>query len=78
MHVWKGQSNFSLEKFFAQHCNAYVLMQLCAEHVTYQLPDEFSRAGYLLDVIQCNDAELQAGIANVKKYTAPDGMRNLF
>ena len=53
-------------------------MQSCAEHVTYQLPNEFSRVGYLLDAIQCNDAELQAGIANVKKDTALTGMRSSF
>eukprot|EP00957_Ditylum_brightwellii_P039624 2997034-Ditylum_brightwellii.AAC.1 len=53
-------------------------MQSCAKHVTYQLPNEFNQVGYLLDAIQCNNAELQAGIVNVKKDTAPDGMRNSF
>ena len=40
--VWKGQSNFSLEKFIAQHCNAFVSMQACAEHIQYQLPNGHS------------------------------------
>ena len=40
--VWKGQSNFSLEKFIAQHCNAFVLMQACAKHIQYQLPNGHS------------------------------------
>jgi hypothetical protein len=35
---WKGQSNFSLEKFIAQHRNAYVSMRQCVEHITLQLP----------------------------------------
>jgi predicted RNA-binding protein YlxR (DUF448 family) len=37
--VWKGQSNFSLEKSIAQHRNAYVSMQQCADHVAFQLPN---------------------------------------
>ena len=40
--VWKGQSNFSLEKFIAQHRNAFVSMQACAEHIQYQLPNGHS------------------------------------
>ena len=39
-HVWKGQSNFSLEHFISQHCNAYVSMSACTEHNQYQLPNE--------------------------------------
>ena len=43
---WKGQSNFSLEKFIAQHRNASVLMTQCAEHVTFQLPNERTRVSF--------------------------------
>ena len=75
---WKGQSNFSLERFIAQHRNAYVSMQAAAEHVTYQLPNEHSRVGYVLDNIQCNDAGLQAAMASVKTDTTPNGLRNNF
>ena len=53
--IWKGQSNFSLENFISQHRNAYVSMQASAEHVQYQLPNEHSRVGFLLEVIQCSD-----------------------
>jgi hypothetical protein len=28
---WKGQSNFTLKRFVAQHCNACVSMQTAAE-----------------------------------------------
>lgn len=31
---WKGQTNFSLERFIAQHRNAFVAMQAASEHVT--------------------------------------------
>ena len=41
-------------------------MHAAAEHVAYQLPNEHSRVGYLLDAIQCSDAGLQAAMASVK------------
>ena len=74
--VWKGQSNFTLERFIAQHRNAFVSMQAAAEHVTYQTPNSHSRVGYLLDAIQCSDAGLQAAMANIK--TDQTGLRNDF
>jgi hypothetical protein len=75
---WKGQSNFTLERFIAQHRNAFVSMQAAAEHVTYQIPNEHSRVGYLLEAIQCNDAGLQAAMASIKTDQAPNGRRNDF
>ena len=77
-HVWKGQSNFSLEHFISQHRNAYVSMSACAEHVQYQIPNEHSRVGFLIDAIQCADAELQAAMASVKTDNGPNGLWNNF
>ena len=37
---WKGQNTFPLEGFIGQHRNAFVSMQLCAEHISYQLPNK--------------------------------------
>ena len=78
MHTrtWKGLSNFTLERFIAQHRNAFVSMQGAAEHMTYQIPNLHSQVGYLLDAIQCSDAGLQAAMANIKNYQA--GLRNDF
>jgi hypothetical protein len=76
--TWKGQSNFSLESFISQHRNAYVSMEACAEHVQYQLPNQHSRVGFLLDAIQNNDAGLQAAIASVRTDDGPHGKRNDF
>ena len=76
--VWKGQNSFPLEGFIAQRRNAYVSMQQCADHVSYQLPNEHTRVGYLLEGIQCSDAGLQAAMASVRTDTDPDGMRNRF
>ena len=73
-YVWKGQNNFLLEKFVGQHRSAYVALESAQLHIPdYQLPSEHTRVGYLLDHIQCSDAELQATIASIR--SDPAGMR---
>jgi hypothetical protein len=49
MHTrkWKGQSNFTLERFIAQHRNAFISMQAAAEYVTYHIPNSHSQVGYI-------------------------------
>ncbi|KAL3933286.1 MAG: hypothetical protein SGARI_003740 [Bacillariaceae sp.] len=64
--TWKGQSNFTLEKFVAKHRNAYVTMEECALHVQFQLPSGYTRVNYLLDGIECADPGLQAAMAVIK------------
>ena len=41
-------------------------MSACAEHVQYQLPNEHSRIGLLIDAIQCANTGLQAAMASGK------------
>ena len=53
-------------------------MSACAEHIQYQLPNEYSQVGFLLDAIQCADAGLQATMASVKTDNGPNGLRNNF
>ena len=53
-------------------------MQAAADHVTYQLLNEHSRAGYLLTAIQCSDAGLQAAVASIKTDQTPNGLQNDF
>ena len=74
----KGQSNFSHENFISQHRNAYVSMQVSAEHVQYQLPNEHSRVGFLLEAIQCSDPGLQAAMTSIKTDNGLEGMRSNF
>ena len=76
--VWKGQSNFTLEKFIDQHRNAFVSMQAVVEHVTYQLPNKHSSVGYLLDAIHNSDAGLQASTESDKIDNDPSGLQNDF
>ena len=53
-------------------------MSACTEHVQYQLPNECSHVGFLIDTIQCADAGLQAAMASVKMDNGPHGLRNNF
>ena len=53
-------------------------MSACAEHVQYQLPNEHSCVGLLIDAIQCADAGLQATMASVKTDNGPYGSQNYF
>jgi hypothetical protein len=75
---WKGQSNSSFERHAAQHRNSYVSLVACAEHADYQLPNEHSPVGYLLDSIQNNDPGLQAAMASVRSSKGADDMRSDF
>ena len=62
---WRGQNNYTLEKFCQHHRNAFVSMQSCAQHINFQLPNEHTRVDYLLDAIETTDAKLLSGLANV-------------
>lgn len=75
---WKSSQNFSLEKFVSLHRNAFVSMEASAQHVEYQLPNEHSRVGYVLDAIESEDAGLRAAMANIESDTGPNGKRGDF
>jgi hypothetical protein len=76
--TWKGQGSYPLEKHVSAHRHAFVSMTAAAEHVTYQLPNEHSRVGYLLDSLQTGDAGLNAAMASVKTDSGDNGKRNDF
>ena len=76
--IWKGQGQYTLDRYVAQHCNAFVMMQECSTHVPYQLPNEFTRVTHLFDNIQCNDASLQAAMALVRNDKDLTGKMNNF
>jgi hypothetical protein len=75
---WTGQSNFPLEKFVGMHRHAFVTLEEAARHVDFQLPNEHTRVGYLLEGIQNSDPALQAAMSRVKTDTAANGLRNDF
>eukprot|EP00957_Ditylum_brightwellii_P012557 948976-Ditylum_brightwellii.AAC.1 len=52
---WKGTGKFKLDQLVAQHRNAFVTMQQCADYVKFQLPNKLSRVKYLLKSIESGD-----------------------
>ena len=72
---WNGRS-YSLEKNCGIHRTAYVQMEEAALHVEFQLPNEHSRVGYLIDNIVNSNPDLRAAIAQVR--VDRDGMRKDF
>ena len=75
---WKGQSNFQLEKYVAQHRAAFISMQDCTEFVPFQLPNDLTRVKYMLNGIENSDADLKAAIALVRTDDGADGAYNNF
>eukprot|EP00957_Ditylum_brightwellii_P005978 452825-Ditylum_brightwellii.AAC.1 len=55
-----------LERFIRQHSGAFITKKEAAEHVPFQLPNEFTRVGFLLAGITSSDAGLQAAMTNIK------------
>jgi hypothetical protein len=53
-------------------------MEQCAQHVAFQLPNDHTRVGFLLDGIQNGDAGLNAAIAQIKADDGPTGKRSDF
>ena len=53
-------------------------MSAYREHVQYQLLNEHSWVGLLLDAIQCSDAGLQAALVGIKTNNGSNSMRNNF
>eukprot|EP00957_Ditylum_brightwellii_P126376 9633990-Ditylum_brightwellii.AAC.1 len=58
--VWNGQTLYPLERFIGQNRGVFIAMKEAAEHVSFQLPNEFTRVGFLLAGITSSDAGLQA------------------
>eukprot|EP00957_Ditylum_brightwellii_P183084 13945105-Ditylum_brightwellii.AAC.1 len=46
-------------------------MREAAEHVPFQLPNEFTRVGFLLAGMTSSDTGLQAAMANIKSNADP-------
>ena len=72
---WNGKK-YALETFVAQHRQKFEQMKEAAQNVTYQVPNEHTRVGYLLDGIESDSPALHAAIATVRNDK--DGSRKNF
>jgi hypothetical protein len=73
--TWKGTGNFTLDQYCDKNRNAHEQLTLAAEHVPYQLLNEFTLVTKLLNDIETSDAALSAIIASVSTDKDPSGMR---
>ena len=65
---WKGYTSQTLETFISIHQKClFVSMDQCSQKITVQLPNEFSRVGYLINAIECADPQLQATLSQVRQ-----------
>ena len=62
---WNGKK-YALETFVALHRQKYEQMKEASMNVTYQVPTEHTRVGYLLDGIESDSPALHAAIATVR------------
>ena len=76
--VWKGTGNQTLEKFLNIHRTSYNALVTASSHVTYQVPSEHTRVGFLLKNIQTNDPLLTAALSAVTMDKTQDGKRENF
>ena len=72
---WNGRT-YSLEKFTGLHRSAYTALEEAALHVNFQLPNERSRVGYLLENITNSDPDLRAALASIRANV--NNMRSSF
>ena len=73
-----GGGQMTLEDYLSRFRQHFVSIQLCAQHVTVAVPTPHSLVGYLLDNIECSDADVKAALAAIKLDDGVDGMRNDF
>eukprot|EP00957_Ditylum_brightwellii_P167285 12734273-Ditylum_brightwellii.AAC.1 len=69
--VWNVQMLYSLERFIGHHRGAFIAMKEAVEHVPFQLPNEFTRVGFLLSGITSSDTGLQAAVDSIKSNADP-------
>ena len=72
---WNGK-RYALESYCSQHRAKFLQLQEASNHVQFQVPNEHTRVGYLIDNIKCSNAALQAAIA--KACTNTGGARDNF
>ena len=63
---WRGQSNYPLKQLCQKSRNGFTTMRAAAKRVDFQMPNQHTRVGYLQGAIECDDAKLQAAIANIE------------
>jgi hypothetical protein len=75
---WTGRSSITLETFCSHHRHAHVLMSQCSQHIHVELPTGYTRVEALLEAIECDDASLQAALAQIRTDESATGPHHDF
>jgi len=62
---WNG-AKYDLELFCSHHRAKYQQPVEASTRITFQVPTEHTRVGYLIENIKCSDAALQDTITKVR------------
>jgi hypothetical protein len=52
---WSGTTNVTLTKHMGMHCQAFITMTECAEHIPVDIPNNHLRVTHLMELIQLTD-----------------------
>ena len=67
---------YALEEFCSQHRAKFQQLVKESQHINFQVPNEHTQIGYLIDNLENSDAALEAAIASIRQDT--NGSRNDF
>lgn len=62
---WNG-TKYPLEVFSSQYISKHAQLVEAAQHAQYQVPDEHTRVGYLIDNLEHQDPNLFAAISQIR------------
>ena len=64
---WLGTTNVTLAKHMGMHCQAYITMTECADHVPVDVPNNHLRVTHSMEWIQSTDPNILAALAAVRQ-----------
>jgi hypothetical protein len=66
-HKWSGTTNVTLAKHMDMHCQAFITMTECAEHIPVDVPNDRLCVTHLMESIQLTDPTVLAALAAVRQ-----------
>jgi hypothetical protein len=66
-HKWSGTTNVTLAQHMGRHCQAFIMLTECAEHIPVDVPNDRSRVTHLMESIQSMNPTVLAALAAVQQ-----------
>ncbi len=68
--TWLGTTLVTLSQHMGLHCKAYITLTECAEHIPFEIPNDWARVTYLLDSFKTIDLSVLAAMSAVRQDDA--------